>query len=82
MVKPGRLGVNPKAATTATAAPKKISPNKDSFMIETEDADSNLLREPSTTLQRVLKLVYGRTKNVSETSSLAQFLFKDTPPEE
>ena len=35
--------------------------------------------EPSneTTLQRVLRNVYGRTRGVSETQSLAGFLFKD-----
>ena len=31
-----------------------------------------------TTLQRVLKQVFCRTKSVSESASLAEFLFKDS----
>ena len=42
--------------------------------------ENNLLVEGGTkeltTLQRVLKQVYGRTKQVSETQSLSEFLFK------
>ena len=30
-------------------------------------------------MQRVLRKVYGRTKGVSETQSLAEFIFKDRP---
>ena len=56
-----------------------ISPGKPAgFMMNNNIPESsNEASKTLTTLQRVLKQVFCRTKSVSESASLAEFLFKD-----
>jgi len=49
----------------------------DSMTMPGDPEDGSSGSNEATTLQRVLRQVYGRTKGVSGTQSLADFLFKD-----